>query len=318
MAEKHVTTSEWESWLADWNRELLERIDPTLENRLTRAGISLETHLLQYGVTPETRASGWLGYPGATEDQIARLEARLGKTLPPSYRAFLKASNGFRQPQMLVWRILPAEEVDWFRVRNQQTIDILKPHDLEDLSDTLEISAREIAGSAVYLLNPNVVTGDGEWEALYYAHWQGPNCIHFSSFWDLMQREYKYSVLHQARGEGQLSKEDDLQMIMVKFPSLLKELERKIRSLANDRYLSGTEWSQDILPVLEAAKSRVIEIREKNGSAEMIIRRLEALAVEFREKAAERGRIMGRSDGIQQAYFLVMGSIWWFLNGRHL
>jgi hypothetical protein len=70
--------------------------------------------------------------------------------------------------------------------------------------------------------------------------------------------------------------------------------------------------------ICQERKSRVIEIPEKNGSAEMIIRRLEALAVEFREKAAERGRIMGRSDGIQQAYFLVMGSIWWFLNGRRL
>jgi hypothetical protein len=188
----------------------------------------------------------------------------------------------------------------------------------DDLSDTLEISAREIAGSAVYLLNPEVITADGEWEAIYYAHWKAPNCTHYSSFWDLMRREYQYSVLHQARGEGQLSREDDLQMIIVKFPSLIKELERKIWSGANDQYSSGTEWSQDILPILEAAKSRIIEIQEKNSSAEVVLRRLAALAVQFREKAAERGRIMGRSDGIQRAYFLAMGSIWWFLNGRHL
>jgi SMI1 / KNR4 family (SUKH-1) len=318
MAEKYVTTSEWESWLANWNRELLERIDPALENRLTGVGITLETHLLRYGVTPETRASGWLGYPAAAEDQIRRLETRLGKTLPPSYRAFLKASNGFRQPQMLVWRILPAEEVDWFRVRNQQTIDMLKSYDLEDLSDTLEISAREIAGSAVYLLNPKAVTADGEWEALYYAHWHAPNCIQHSSFWDLMQREYKYSVLWQARGEGQLSREDDQKMIIAKFPSLIKELERKIWSLTNDPYLSGTEWSQDVLTVLEAAKSRVIEVQKKTGSAETVLRRLEALAIEFREESADRGRAVGLSDGSQQAYGLAMSSVWWFLNGRHM
>jgi len=315
MAEKHMTTSEWESWLADWNRELLERIDPSLENRLNRAGIALETHLLRYDVTPETRASGWLGYPAATEDQITRLEARLGRTLPPSYRAFLKASNGFRQPEMLVWRILPAEEVDWFRVQNQETIDIVKSYALGDLSDTLQISAREIAGSAVYLLNPEVITAGGEWEAIYYAHWQVPNCINYSSFWDLMRREYQYSALHQARGEGQLSREDDLHMVIVKLPSLIKELERKIWRLTNDQYLSGTEWSHDVLPVLEAAKSRVIEIQEKNSSAEAVLRQLVALAVEYREKP---GRVVGRVDGIQQAHGLVMGSIWWFLNGRHL
>jgi len=219
---------------------------------------------------------------------------------------------------MLVWRILPAEEVDWFRVQNQKTIDIVKSYGFEDLSGALQISAREIAGSAVYLLNPEVITADGEWEAIYYAHWQDTNCTHYSSFWDLMQREYQYSVLYQARGEGQLNREDDLQMIIVKFPSLVKELERKIWSLTNDQYSSGTEWSHDILPILEAAKSRIIEVQEENSSAEVVLRRLEALAVEFREKAAKRGRIMGRSDGIQKAYFLAMGSIWWFLNGRHL
>lgn len=58
---------------------------------------------------------------------------------------------------------------EWFRVRNQETIDIWKP--VEDLSDMLEISARELAGSATYLLNPNLIAPDGEWEALYYAHW---------------------------------------------------------------------------------------------------------------------------------------------------
>src|SRR5262245_3899869 len=135
MQKKGVTASDWESWLARWNQELLDRIDSTERDRL-----------LEEGVTDEVVSSGWLGYPGATEDQITRLEARLGKTLPPSYRAFLKVSNGFRQPGMLVWRLLPAEEVEWFRVRNQETIDIWKGH--EELSDALEISAQEIAGSA--------------------------------------------------------------------------------------------------------------------------------------------------------------------------
>src|SRR5262245_21777270 len=31
MREKHVTTSDWEFWLAKWNRELLDRIDPALD-----------------------------------------------------------------------------------------------------------------------------------------------------------------------------------------------------------------------------------------------------------------------------------------------
>jgi SMI1 / KNR4 family (SUKH-1) len=325
MAEKHVTALDWKSWLVNWNRELLERIDPSLENRLDRAGITLESHLLKYGVTPEVRASGWLGYPAATEDQIKRLEAHLGKTLPPSYRAFLKVSNGFRQPGILVWRLLPAEEVNWFRVRNQQTIDILKSYG-DDLSDTLEISAREIAGSAVYLLNPGVVSADGEWEVIYYAHWQGTNCISYPSFWDLMQKEYRQSALWYERGEGQLNREDDLKTIMTKFPFLIKEFDRKMSRLTNDPYLSGTEWSRDVMTVLETAKSQVIKAQEKNSSADRVIQELEALAVEFREEMMDRARTLleigsyreGRGDGIEHGYALAMGSIWWFLNGRHM
>jgi SMI1 / KNR4 family (SUKH-1) len=325
MAEKQVKTMDWKSWLVSWNRELLERIDPSLENRLAQAGITLESHLLKYGVTPEVRASGWLGYPAATEDQIRRLEAHLGKTLPPSYRAFLKVSDGFLQPGILVWRLLLAEEVDWFRVRNQQTIDILKSYG-DDLSDTLEISAREIAGSAVYLLNPGVVSADDEWEAIYYAHWQGTNCISYQSFWDLMQKEYRQSALWYERGEGQLNREDDLMKIMTKFPFLIKEFDRKISRLTNDPYLSGTEWSRDVVTVLETAKSQVIKVQEKNSSAERVIRELEALAVKFREGAMDRARTLlqtgryreGRGDGIEHGYALAMGSIWWFLNGRHL
>ena len=53
---------------------------------------------LEDEIAPEVIASRWLGYPGATEEQIMNLETRLGRKLPPSYRAFLKASNGFRQP----------------------------------------------------------------------------------------------------------------------------------------------------------------------------------------------------------------------------
>ncbi|MER6977287.1 hypothetical protein [Streptomyces carpinensis] len=50
-----------------------------------------------------------------------------------------------------------------------------------------------MAGSAttdVYLLNPCVVTSDGEWEAWYLAHWL-PGAVRYRSFWDLMNDEYK-------------------------------------------------------------------------------------------------------------------------------
>lgn len=185
MQENYVTTSAWESWLAKWNRELLDRID-----------LPHQSHLIQRGITPELIESGWLGYPGATEDQIAGLEARLGEALPPPYRAFLQTSNGFRQPGMIIPRLLPVDEVEWFRERNQWTIDTWK--DSEDLSDTLEISAHDIDGLAVYLLNPTVITADGEWEALYFATWRWRTLL-FGGFWGSMENSADWRLIYFIR-----------------------------------------------------------------------------------------------------------------------
>ena len=190
-----MTSVDWASWLAQWNRELLERLDLTKYNAF-----------IEPDITPDVIAAGWLGYPGATEAQIANLEARLGVPLPPSYRAFLSVSNGFRQPGMIVPRLLTSAEVEWFRVRNQDTIDTWvaglerslrdAPHILAGEPDpferylptALEISACETVGTAIYLLNPKIIAPDGEWEALYFAHWI-PGAERYPSFWALMQAE---------------------------------------------------------------------------------------------------------------------------------
>jgi len=42
--------------------------------------------------------------------------------------------------------------------------------------------------SAIYLLNPNVVTPEGEWEAWFFANWN-PGAVRYRSFWDLMQSD---------------------------------------------------------------------------------------------------------------------------------
>jgi hypothetical protein len=68
-----------------------------------------------------------LGFPGAAEAELLVAKARLGCPLPPSYREFLKCTNGLRQPLEFVpvrgddfWSV---QEIDWFRVRNQEWIN---------------------------------------------------------------------------------------------------------------------------------------------------------------------------------------------------
>ncbi|WP_405985749.1 SMI1/KNR4 family protein [Streptomyces sp. NBC_00872] len=160
---------------------------------------------------PGVRAARWLGAPGATEGEISALEDRLGAELPPSYRQFLRTTNGWLNTTPEIHRLLPAREVgrlrdldpgliepwtenaDAFQVPDEEYYvygDEQHSHALrpEYLPDTLKIS--HTPDGDVYLLNPHVVTPSGEWEAWYFAHWL-PGAVRHRSFWDLMNDEYE-------------------------------------------------------------------------------------------------------------------------------
>jgi len=180
---------DWEAWLDEWQRQLLERYDPTKPD-------AFRDPL----VTAEVLASGRLAAPGATEAQVAALETRLGARLPPSYRSFLLTANGFLQPGIIVPRLLGTGEVNWLRDVDRETIDAwtagvgVDPESADpdaferSLPHTLQVSARETIGTAMYLLNPDVVDAGGEWEAFFFAHWI-PGVRRFPSFLALMQQE---------------------------------------------------------------------------------------------------------------------------------
>lgn len=72
---------DWKSFLLCWSQIILESMNDEEKQQLPQ----------------EVLDSGWFGYPGATDEQIAKVEARLQRRLPPSYREFLKVTNGWRQ-----------------------------------------------------------------------------------------------------------------------------------------------------------------------------------------------------------------------------
>ena len=193
-----MTVIDWRPFLETWSQELIE------------AGAHPD-------LPAEAVESGWLGFPGATEEQLARAETRLRITLPRSYRDFLKVSNGWQQTGTSIWRVWSTEEIDWFRVRNREWIDAyVSPFTFAELNEefvltdeeylvygeaqdpvryranylesALEIS--EAGDSAIYLLNPETVTADGEWEAWLFANWL-PGAQRHRSFAELMQAEYE-------------------------------------------------------------------------------------------------------------------------------
>ena len=153
-------------------------------------------------------AADWPGSPGATIDQIVQTEKRLGVQLPPSYRSFLQASNGWTQASRSVPVILPIEKVQWFRKLHREWIQAYQfsePLDLPEseyfdyakadviqfhpkhLQHTLCVS--EIGDDAVLLLNPMVVWPDGEWETWFFANWL-PGAQRFRSFADWFKHEH--------------------------------------------------------------------------------------------------------------------------------
>ncbi|MEO5803125.1 MAG: SMI1/KNR4 family protein [Verrucomicrobiota bacterium] len=124
-------------------------------------------------------ADEWPGNPGASESDLVKIEQRLKVTLPPSYRAFLKASNGWRKASDSVPVLRSVEKIKWFRKENREWVDAyVAPQqgmespisDVDYFSYTAEGSAKfdgkhlaqtlcisDEGDSAVLLLNPMVV-----------------------------------------------------------------------------------------------------------------------------------------------------------------
>lgn len=98
-----MTKFDWENLLKEFSQKLIADLNE-------RKKAEIPSEVIQ---------SGWLGYLGATEEQITQAEARLETTLPPSYREFLKVTNGWRKADWTELQLWSTEEVDWFCVGNQ-------------------------------------------------------------------------------------------------------------------------------------------------------------------------------------------------------
>jgi hypothetical protein len=132
----------------------------------------------------------WLGEPPASEQQIAALEGRLGRTLPPSYRSFLAASNGFEQQSHFIYRLYGTDEVDRFSVRNPEETKIwaeVYQNRHPNLASWLQIS--DIGDCAFVLLDPDEVSPDREWPAYFLASWSPGLVPSYPNFREFMEKE---------------------------------------------------------------------------------------------------------------------------------
>lgn len=190
------TIEEWQLLLQKWSNEWL-----TTDKRFS----------------PNVRKNKWLGYKPATEKQISTLERKLGYRLPPSFRSFLFTTNGWRRTSTFILRIRSVTKIDWLEVVEPSFMDVWdqfeeecfgkfgglsqdeyfsytkqsrEAFDKEHFRTSLLISDPIFGETAMYLLNPMVVTEDGEWEAWFSAHWI-PGVVRYPSFSHLMLNEYE-------------------------------------------------------------------------------------------------------------------------------
>jgi hypothetical protein len=117
---KTVAVKDWGSFLKRWSREWLA------------TGASFP---------PSMRKDEWLGNAPATEEQIAALERRLGVTLPPSYKAFLRVSNGWGQTTRFIGSLRLAEEVDWLK---SCFPDMIKAYSITSIQDSLKTCSPDL------------------------------------------------------------------------------------------------------------------------------------------------------------------------------
>lgn len=146
----------------------------------------------------------WIGYPGASEEQIVQAERRLKTRLPASYREFQKVTNGWPVGGPYVARILAVEEIEWVSARKRGWLEGWKlgvklytgrddpsvfremlGFDIRLLESALEISNEDVG---IYLLIPSLKSEDQEWEAWCFEGETG--AMRYRSFWNLMQDEF--------------------------------------------------------------------------------------------------------------------------------
>jgi len=130
---------------------------------------------------------------GASAEEIAALDARLGRPVSTSYRALLQASNGFPRFGERLGRLLPAAEVDWFPKRNPGAAPAVEPASGKDPKWRVEIPLHsiEIAETlegARLLLHPKRGKGGGEWEVWFTS----PSaCTRFPTLPDFVEGELR-------------------------------------------------------------------------------------------------------------------------------
>ncbi|WP_405691428.1 SMI1/KNR4 family protein [Streptomyces sp. NBC_00057] len=180
---------DWQQFFRRWQEEWIpdeDDVEDLAEGGLTLADLAL-------AASP------------AAEAEITAAEERLGTRLPPSYRQFLGASNGWRLDKGSIYRLGAAHEIDWFGDPLELTAiyqEGLTEHSTEQEVLLAGMWRRALqletdSDMSYALLDPGDTDEDGEWALYVYKGWSGEPPDRYPSFRAYMQRMYQ--DFHSAR-----------------------------------------------------------------------------------------------------------------------
>jgi hypothetical protein len=151
----------WAELLRRWSDEAIARAD----------SIGLE-------VTPEMRASGWIGAPPASAADVAAAQTRLERSLPQSYQAFLGITDGWPVLSFDFGQVRPVAELDWVAAADPGLYEVVCadygyewPPDSDDGPPLMNRSLLLSSGTDSFLYDTGRLGADSEWATTCWTSW---------------------------------------------------------------------------------------------------------------------------------------------------
>ncbi|MEU3778048.1 SMI1/KNR4 family protein [Streptomyces sp. NPDC032472] len=158
------------------------------------------------------RQARWLGFPPASQERIAAMEERLGRRMPPSYREFLKVSDGWRHAGGFVWLLAGAEDARWHD-NASGLADMFEEYLDEDAGPEERVEVDiwrrglqlDVESDITHvLMDPEDVGEDGEWAVYTWASWRGEGPERHASFHEFMRSMHReFHALQARRADGE-------------------------------------------------------------------------------------------------------------------
>ncbi|WP_406724065.1 SMI1/KNR4 family protein [Streptomyces sp. GD-15H] len=229
-----TTTFDWRPFLLGWSEEWAGSL-PDGETR---------------GQDDEAaRRARWLGFPPASEERIAAMEERLGRRIPPSYREFLKVSNGWRHAGGFVWLLAGSAEARWHD--DESGLADIFEEDLDEDAGPEERREADLwrrglqldveSDSTYVLMDPKDVDEDGEWAVYTWAGWRAAPPERHANFLEYMRDMHReFHSLRARRSDGE--------------PVFVNDTTRKLDALVEEARLEALRggWERAVKALDEA------------------------------------------------------------------